>query len=228
MTHHHDHGPANYSRAFAVGVGLNAAFVALEVVFGLLAHSLALISDAGHNLSDVLGLLLAWGAGILAKRRPSERRTYGLRRSSILAALINAVVLLVVIGGVAWEAIRRFGDPGEVAGKTVIWVAAIGIGVNGSTAWLFLSGRKGDLNIRGAFLHMASDAVLALGVVVTGFVILATGWHWLDPAASLVISGVILIGTWGLLRDSVNLALDAVPEGIDMNAVESYLVVCQP
>jgi cobalt-zinc-cadmium efflux system protein len=223
MAHQHDHGPPSYNRAFAIGVALNTAFVAIEVVFGLLAHSLALIADAGHNLSDVLGLLLAWGAGALARRRPSKRRTYGLRRTSIFAALINAIVLLVVTGGVTWEALRRLDDPGSVSGKTVIWVAAAGVAVNGVTAWLFFSGRKGDLNIRGAFMHMAADAGLALGVVLAGAVILATGWHWLDPAVSLVIGLVILLGTWGLLRDSVNLALDAVPEGVDERAIETYL-----
>jgi cobalt-zinc-cadmium efflux system protein len=223
MAHHHDHGPQTYNTAFAVGVALNAGFVALEVGFGLAAHSIALIADAGHNLSDVLGLVLAWGAGMLAQRRPSKRRIYGLRRTSIFAALINAIVLLMVTGGVAWEAIRRLGDPGSVSGKTVMAVAAAGVAVNGATAWLFFSGRQGDLNIRGAFLHMAADAGLALGVVLAGAVILATGWRWLDPAASLVISGVILLGTWGLLRDSVNLALDAVPDGVDEHAVEAYL-----
>ena len=223
MTHNHEHGTTDFHRAFAIGVALNTGFVAVEVVFGLIAHSLALISDAGHNLSDVLGLLLAWGASVLAKRRRSARRTYGLRRSSILASLANAVILLLVTGGVAWEAILRFGDSTDVSGKIVIWVAAAGVGVNGLTALLFFSGRKGDLNIRGAFMHMAADAGLALGVVLTGIVILATGWHWLDPAASLVISGVILIGTWGLLRDSVNLALDAVPEGGDIDALTSFL-----
>lgn len=223
MAHQHEHGPATFNRAFAVGVALNSAFIVIEVIFGLLANSLALISDAGHNLSDVLGLLLAWGATKLVQRRPSARRTYGLRRSSILVALVNAVVLLVAIGGVTWEAILRFGDPAQVAGKTVIWVAAVGVVINGVTALLFMSGSKGDLNIRGAFLHMAADAGLSLGVVVAGIVILATGWQWIDPAASLVIAAVILIGTWGLLRDSVNLALDAVPENIDMDAVASYL-----
>jgi cobalt-zinc-cadmium efflux system protein len=223
MGHHHHHAPASFDRAFAIGVGLNGAFVVLEVVSGLLAHSLALVADAGHNLSDVLGLLLAWGATALSRRRPSTRRTYGLRRTSIFAALINAVVLLVVTGAVGWEAIRRFGDPAAVAGTTVVWVAAVGILVNGITAALFASGRKSDLNVRGAFLHMAADAGLALGVVVTGLLILATGWSWLDPAASLLIGAVIVVGTWGLLRDAVNLALDAVPEGIDIGAVAAYL-----
>jgi len=219
----HDHGPANFSRAFAIGMALNAAFVAVEVIFGLIAHSLALISDAGHNLSDVLGLFLAWGASVLARRRPAPRRTYGLRRTSILAALINAVVLLVVTGAIAWEAVLRFGDSNAVAGKTVILVAIAGVGVNGVTALLFLSGRKGDLNVRGAFTHMAADAGLALGVALAGVAILLTGWHWLDPAASLVISGFILIATWALLRESVNLALDAAPEGVDVAGIETYL-----
>jgi cobalt-zinc-cadmium efflux system protein len=223
MAHQHNHGPANFQRAFAIGVALNLAFVATEVVFGVLAHSIALISDAGHNLSDALGLLLAWGASTLARRHPSTRRTYGLRRSSILAALLNAVVLLIVTGGVVWESVRRFGKPDYVAGKTVILVAIAGVAVNGITALLFLSGRKGDLNIRGAFIHMAADAVLSLGVALAGAVILATGWLWLDPTASLVISGFILFGTWGLLRESVNLALDAVPEGIDVAEIGAYL-----
>ena len=223
MAHSHDHAPERFDRAIAIGVALNAAFIAVEVVSGLTAHSLALISDAGHNLSDVLGLLLAWGAGTLARRRPTSRRTYGFRRSSILAALVNAVTLFVVTGGVAWEALLRFNSAEAVAGSTVIWVASTGVIINGATALLFLSGRKGDLNIRGAFLHMAADAGLSLGVALTGALILATGWRWLDPAAGLVISAVILVSTWGLLRDSVNLALDAVPEGIDMTAVESYL-----
>ena len=223
MAHHHDDQPRDFNRAFAIGVALNTGFVILEVVFGLIAHSLALIADAGHNLSDVLGLLLAWGAAWLSKRRPSKTRTYGFRRSSILAALVNAVVLLLVTGGVGWEAIQRLSDRREVAGATVIWVALAGVAVNGVTAALFFPGRGHDLNIRGAFLHMAADAGLSLGVALTGLVILATDWRWLDPAASLVISAVILIGTWELLRDSVNLALDAVPEGIDSRAVRAYL-----
>src|SRR5690242_9773174 len=158
MPHNHQHGPATYNRAFAIGIALNLGFVAAEAFYGYLAHSLALVADAGHNLSDVLGLLLAWGASILAQRQPTQRRTYGLRRSSILAALINAVVLLIAVGGIAWEAIRRLSDPNPVAGGTVIWVAVVGIAINTATALMFLSGRKGDLNIRGAFLHMAADA----------------------------------------------------------------------
>ncbi len=223
MRHEHEHRTAHDGRAFAVGIVLNLGFVVVEFIYGQLAHSLALVADAGHNLSDVLALLLAWGAMVLARRRPTPGRTYGMRRSSILAALVNAVVLLVAVGAIAWEAVRRFGAPSPVAEKTVIWVAAIGIVINAGTALLFLSGRKGDLNIRGAFLHMAADAGVSLGVVLAGVAILATGWWWLDPVVSLVIVVVILISTWDLLRDSVNLALDAVPEGVDLHGVRQYL-----
>ncbi len=221
--HGHSHAPASFGRAFAIGIALNAGFIVVEATFGILAHSLALVADAGHNLSDVLGLVLAWGASVLVRRRPTARRTYGLRRSSILAALFNAVFLLVAIGAIAWEALGRFRHPEPVAGGTVIWVALVGIAVNTATALLFMAGRKDDLNIRGAFLHMAADAGVSLGVVVAGLVILLTGWQWLDPVVSLAIVAVILVGTWGLLRDSVNLALDAVPEGIDTAAVTTYL-----
>ena len=228
MTHNHDHSghshepPSNHA-AFAIGVILNLGFVAAEVFYGLAAHSLALISDAGHNLSDVLCLLLAWGAMHLTKSAPTPRRTYGWRRSSILAALINAVILLVVVGGITVEAIRRFAQPEEVAGGMVMAVAAIGIVINTATALLFLSGRKRDLNLKGAFLHMAGDAAVSLGVVIAAFAIRMTGWHWLDPAVSLGIGAVIVWGTWGLLRESINLSMDAVPEGIDPVAVEDYL-----
>ena len=228
MAHEHGHGhrhaPASFGRAFAIGVGLNAAYVILEVVFGLFAHSIALVADAGHNVGDVLSLVLAWVASMLVRRAPSGKRTYGWRRSSILAALINAVILLATMGGIAWEAIRRFGHGSTVEGTTVIWVAAIGILINGTTALLFMSGRKGDINIRAAFVHMAADAGLAAGVVVAGIAILLTGRDWIDPAASLVIVAVVLYETWGLLRDSVNLALDAVPEGIEIESVRSYLM----
>ena len=221
--HGHSHAPASFGRAFAIGIALNTAFVVIEATFGILAHSLALVADAGHNLSDVLGLVLAWGASVLVRRSPTLRRTYGLRRSSILAALFNAVFLLVAIGIIAWEAVGRFAHPQPVAGGTVIWVALVGIVINTATALLFLAGRKDDLNIRGAFLHMAADAGVSLGVVLAGIAIIFTGWQWLDPTVSLVIVAVILLGTWGLLRDSVNLALDAVPEGIDAEAVTAYL-----
>jgi cobalt-zinc-cadmium efflux system protein len=228
MTHDHDHAghthePPSNNAAFAIGVILNLGFVAIEVLYGLAAHSLALISDAGHNLSDVFCLLLAWGAMHLTKTAPTKRRTYGWRRSSILAALINAVILLVVVGGITVEAIRRLENPPEVAGGTVMAVAAVGIVINTISALLFMSGRKRDLNLKGAFLHMAGDAAVSLGVVIAAFAIQLTGWHWLDPAASLAIGAVIVWGTWGLLRESINLSMDAVPAEIDPQAVESYL-----
>ena len=222
MAHQHV-GTQSYSRAFLLGIVLNVTFIATEVVFGLRAQSLALLADAGHNLSDVLGLLLAWGASWLAMRGPSQRRTYGLRRSTILASLLNAILLLLAVGGIAWEAVRRLGNPAPVAGGTIMVVAAVGVVINGATALLFMSGRKHDLNIRGAFLHMAADAAVSLGVVASGLAILMTGWLWLDPLVSLLIALVITIGTWGLLRESFDLAMDAVPEGIDPAAVEDYL-----
>jgi cobalt-zinc-cadmium efflux system protein len=228
MAHDHDHSghmhePPSHNAAFAIGVILNLGFVVVEVLYGLAAHSLALISDAGHNLSDVFCLLLAWGAMHLTRSAPTKRRTYGWRRSSILAALINAVILLVVVGGITVEAIRRLGNPPEVAGGTVMAVAAVGIVINTISALLFLSGRKRDLNLKGAFLHMAGDAAVSLGVVIAAFAIRITGWHWLDPAVSLAIGVVIVWGTWGLLRESINLSMDAVPAEIDPLAVESYL-----
>jgi cobalt-zinc-cadmium efflux system protein len=224
--HNHAHGADldSFDRAFAIGVALNLIFVCVEAGYGLVAGSIALVADAGHNLSDLLGLLLAWGASVLARRRPTGRRTYGFRRSSILAALFNAVLLLVAVGGIAWEAIRRFSNPAPVDGGVVIWVAAAGILVNGVTALLFMRGRKSDLNIKGAYLHMAADAGVSAGVVVAGIAIAATGWFWLDPAVSLAIVVVITAGTWGLLRESFDLAMDVVPRGIDRDAVESYLL----
>lgn len=221
--HGHSHAPTDFGRAFAIGIALNLAYVGAEAFYGIVAHSLALLADAGHNLGDVLGLVLAWGAAALSRHRPTQRHTYGLRSTSILAALVNAIVLLVVTGGIVWEAIRRLSEPEPSAGLTIIIVAAIGIAINAATALLFMSGRKDDLNIRAAFWHMASDALVALGVVVAGAAILWTGWLWLDPAISLIISVVIVLGTWGLLRDSVHLALDAVPAGIDRQEVEAYL-----
>ena len=222
---HDDHHAATdkFGSAFAIGVTLNLLYVVAQVIFGVVAHSLALIADAGHNFSDVLGLLLAWCAVYLSKTRPTARRTYGLGRSSILAALANAILLMVAVGGITWEAIRRFGDPGEVAGKTVMIVAAIGVFVNGGTALLFSAGRKGDLNIRGAFLHMTADAAVSAGVVVAGLIIIFTGWFWIDPVASLLINIVIILGTWGLLRDSLCMALDLVPPNVDPTAVRKYL-----
>lgn len=221
--HGHDHAPKDFGKAFLLGVLLNAGFVAAEVVYGLKSNSVALLADAGHNLSDVLGLLLAWGAAALVNFRPTRRYTYGLRSTSILAALANAALLLLVTGGIAWEAISRFRNPEQAEGHTVIVVAAIGVVINLATAFLFMAGRKGDLNIRAAFTHMAGDAAIALGVVVAGVVIVYTGWLWLDPTVSLVISVLVIVGTWGLLKDSVNLALQAVPEGVELAKVRHYL-----
>lgn len=213
----------DFGRAYVVGIALNFAFVIIEVIYGLLAHSMALVADAGHNLSDVLGLGLSLGATILARRRPSIRRTYGLRRSTILASLTNALVLLFVTGGIAWESVQRLFHPEAVRGMTVIVVALIGVGINGFSALLFAAGRKGDLNVRSAFLHLASDAGLAMGVALSGGVVLLTGWHWLDPAVSIALALFILGSTWSLLRTSANLVLDAVPEGIALERVEAYL-----
>jgi cobalt-zinc-cadmium efflux system protein len=222
----HGHAPASFGTAFAVGIGLNLTFVAVEFVYGVLANSVALMADAGHNLSDVLGLVIAWIASVLTRRAPSSRYTYGLGGSSILAALFNAMLLLVAVGAIAWEAVLRLFHPEPVASGTVMIVAAVGIVVNGVTAALFASGRKGDLNIRGAFLHMVADAAVSAGVVVAALVILYTGWLWLDPLASLVIVGVIVWGTWSLLRDSLAMSVDAVPASIDPQAVRSYLASC--
>jgi cobalt-zinc-cadmium efflux system protein len=219
----HSHAPVNFNTAFAIGIGLNTAYVLFEVVFGILGHSLALLADAGHNLSDVLGLLLAWGASAMGKSIPTKRRTYGLRGTSILAALFNAILLLVSVGAIAWEAMRRFNTPTDVAARTVIWVSLLGIGINAATALMFMSGRKGDLNIRGAFLHMAADAAISAGVVIAGFAILWTGFHWIDPVVSLLICAVIVWGTWDLLRESVNLALQGVPKDVVLAEVERYL-----
>lgn len=221
--HGHAHAPASFGTAFAIGIGLNVAFVLVEAIYGVKANSVALLADAGHNLSDVFGLLVAWIASVLARRRPSARFTFGLRGSSILAALFNAVFLLIAVGAIAWEAVQRIGHPEPVAGWTVMIVAAVGIVVNGVTAWLFASGRKGDLNIRGAFLHMAADAAVSAGVVIAGLVILYTGWTWLDPLVSLAIVLVIVLGTWGLLRDSIASSLSAVPAGIEPQSVRQHL-----
>ena len=221
--HDHSHAPKNFDRAFTIGIALNVGFVVIEVVFGLFANSLALLADAGHNLSDVLSLLFAWGASVLVRKLPTQRHTYGLRRTSILAALINALVLLVAVGAIAWEAILRFGHPEAVASDTVIWVASVGIVINGFTAWLFMSGQKQDMNIRGAYLHMMADAAVSFGVVLAAITIKFTGWLWLDPVMSLVVAVIIGIGTWGLLRESLSLALDAVPANIHPAKVEAYL-----
>ncbi len=226
MSHHnhhsHSHHVASYNRAFAIGIALNLIFVVLEVIYGLLSESLALIADAGHNLSDVFSLILAWGASFLAKKAATEKRTYGLRKATVMASLGSAILLLVALGGIAWEALNRFSDPAPVAGMTVIVVATIGVVINTVTALLFFSGQKDDLNIKGAFLHMAADAVVSLGVVVAGLFILFYGWVWIDPVISLIIVAVILVGTWGLLKDSMNYALDAVPDSVDIPALKQY------
>jgi cobalt-zinc-cadmium efflux system protein len=230
MTHDHDHAahghahaPTSFGTAFAIATALNLALVIAQVVYGLAANSLALLADAGHNLGDCLSLVLAWAAHVLARRQPTARFTYGYRSASILSALINAVTLLVATGGIAWEAIRRLGDPGTVEGWTVILVAALGIVVNGVSALLLMSGQKGDLNIRGAVLHLIADAGVSVGVVIAGAVILVTGWSLVDPIASLVIAVVILWGSWGLLRESFRLSMDAVPAGIDPQEVRAFL-----
>jgi len=220
--HHHD-APRDLGRAFALGVALNVGFVVVETGAGLWSNSLALLADAGHNLSDVLALLLAWGAATLSARQPSARFTFGLRSSSVLAALANALLLLAVCGAIGWEAIGRLQASVAVPGGAVIAVAACGVLVNAATALLFLRRQKVDLNARGAFLHMAADALVSLGVVAAGVGMLLTGWAWLDPAVSLAVVGVIFASTWGLARDSLGLALHAVPAGIDPVAVRAFL-----
>lgn len=217
------HAPASFGRAFAIGIGLNLVYVVVEAFYGVMANSVALLADAGHNLSDVLGLAAAWAATLLAAREPSDRFTYGLGRSSVLAALGNAVALLLITGAISWEALRRLAEPQPASGVTIIVVAAIGIVVNSGTALLFMRGRKSDLNIRGAFLHMAADALVAAGIVVAGILIISTGWLWLDPVIGLAVSAVIVASTWSLLRDSLQLSLDAVPLGIDRTEVHHYL-----
>ncbi len=221
--HGHGAGPASYGAAFAIGVGLNFGFVAIEAAYGLLANSVALLSDAGHNFGDVLGLSAAWLASELVKRAPSDRFTYGLRGSTILAALFNALVLMLTVGAISWAAIQRLAAPAPLAGGTVMIVAAIGIAVNGVTAWLFASGRNADINLSGAFLHMASDALVSVGVVVAALVILLTGWLWLDPIVSLAINVVIVFGTWRLLCDSLGMSMAGVPASVDPGQVRAFL-----
>ena len=221
--HHHHHPPANFDRAFAIGVALNLSFVVAEAIFGLRAQSLALLADAGHNLSDVLGLALAWAASVLSRRGPTPRFTYGLRRFSILAAIANASMLLIAVGAIAIEAVQRFRDPAPVSSGTVMVVASIGIVINVGTALGFMRGRHSDLNVRGAFLHMMADGLASAGVVLTGLLLAITGWLWLDPAVSLLLVALITWSTWGLAKDSLDLALDAVPAGIDFDAVSTLL-----
>jgi cobalt-zinc-cadmium efflux system protein len=220
---HHHHATPDFSRAFAVGVALNVVFVGIEVTYGVIANSLALITDAGHNLSDVLGLLLAWGAIYLAGKQPSLRRTYGYSRTTILASMFSGLLLLAAVVLISWEAINRFFTPSEPVGQTIMVVAGIGVVINSVTAWFFVSGKDHDLNIRGAYLHMAADALISLGVVVSGFVIWKFGLKWFDPLSSLLIAAVIFWSTWGLLRESLNLAIDAVPRDLDPRDVRSWL-----
>jgi cobalt-zinc-cadmium efflux system protein len=223
--HGHNHGPAygTHGRAFAIGVVLNSAFVIVELGFGLWSGSMALVADAGHNLSDVLSLMIAWGASVMAARPASARFTYGYKSGSILAALANAGLLLVALGAILFETIDRLFDPAPVAGWTMIAVAGAGILVNGATALMFMRGRKHDLNIRGAFLHMVADMLVSVGVVIAGAGILLTGALWIDPLTSLLIVLVIGWGTWGLLKDSVRMGLHAVPDGVDQDAVRAHL-----
>ncbi|MBA4764591.1 MAG: cation transporter [Erythrobacter sp.] len=220
----HSHAPKDFGRAFLIGIVLNTAFVIIEAVYGWLSGSMALIADAGHNLSDVMALLLAWGASIAAKKPANARFTYGYKSSTILAALANAALLLVAIGAIAYETIHRLSDPAPVEGATMVIVAGIGIVINAGTAMLFMRGRKQDINIRGAFLHMAADALVSLGVVIAGIAILLSGALWIDPLVSLLIVAVIAWGTWGLLKDSVAMSLLGVPKGVSESRVRGYLV----
>ncbi len=220
---HHEHHARDFNRAFAIGIGLNLAYVLIEAWYGWKVNSLALLADAGHNLSDVIGLVLAWGGVLAGRLRPDARHTYGWKRASILAAFINALLLLMAMGALVWEALQRLGDPQPIAPVTVMVVAGIGIVVNTATALLFMRGRAHDLNIRGAFLHMAADALVSVGVVIAGGLVLWLGWNWLDPLVSLAIAAVIVIGTWSLFRQSLHLLFDGVPDSVDLAAVRAFL-----
>ncbi|MBH1958044.1 MAG: cation transporter [Burkholderiales bacterium] len=222
--HGHDHTPAEFNSAFAIGIALNMAFVAIEAVYGWKINSLALLADAGHNLSDVAGLVLAWGGALAGRLRPDARHTYGWKRASILAAFFNALLLLLAMGSLAWEALGRLGSPEATQGWTIIAVAGVGIVVNTATALLFMRGRKGDLNIRGAFLHMAGDALVSLGVVVGGALYLWQGWAWIDPVMSLAIAVIIVAGTWSLFSQSLHLLFDGVPGQVDLAQVRRLLL----
>jgi len=221
--HGHSHAPTDFGRAFAIATILNLALVVVQVVYGLIADSVALLADAGHNFGDAVGLILAWGAHLLVRVRVSDRFTYGFRSASILSALINAVLLLVATGAIALEAFRRLAEPAPVAGGTVMIVAGAGIVINGFSAWLLMAGNKGDLNVRGAFLHLVADALVSVAVVAAGGIIILTGWDWVDPAASLIIAVVIVWGTWNLLRESFQLSMNAVPQGIELGRVRDHL-----
>jgi cobalt-zinc-cadmium efflux system protein len=219
----HSHVPTNFGRAFALTTALNLGLVVVQVVYGLIADSMALLADAGHNFGDAIGLILAWIAYTLGRVRATERFTYGFRSASILSAFGNAVLLLVATGAIVWEALRRFAEPPEVAGVTVMIVAGAGVVINGLSAWILMAGQKNDLNIRGAYLHLVADAAVSVGVVIGGAIIVATGWNWVDPAVSLVIAVVIVWGTWSLLRESFELSMQAVPKGIVLAEVRTYL-----
>lgn len=221
--HHHHHIPKNFDKRFAIGAALNMGFVLAELLFGFISNSLALIADAMHNFSDVIGLLLAWGGAWLARLIPTATRTYGYRSASILAALANAALLFVAVGGIVFESIRRFFDPAPIDGMTVVWVAGIGIIINTATAMMFFHGQKDDINIRGAFLHMVADALVSVGVVVAALIVMWTGYSWIDPVIGLVIAAVIIWSTWGLARDALHLSLAGVPRNVDQEAVRTYL-----
>ncbi|MCK8131924.1 cation diffusion facilitator family transporter [Pseudoalteromonas sp. 2CM28B] len=224
MSHDHSHHISHYNRAFAIGVLLNLIFVVIEAGYGFFANSLALLADAGHNLSDVVSLLLAWGANVLASKAATDKRTFGYKKSTVLASLMSSVLLMVALASIAWHAIERFENPQPVTGMTVIVVSLIGVVINTLTALLFVQGQKHDLNIRGAFLHMAADAAVSLGVVIAGIVILFKNWQWVDPVVSLSIVVIVFIGTWGLFKDSLNYATDAVPKNISIEKLKQYFL----
>lgn len=227
MPHIHDHqghGSRHYDRAFAIGIALNLGFVLVEAFYGWQVNSLALLADAGHNLSDVAGLILAWVALIAARLHPNERHTYGWRKGSILSSFLNAFILLLAMGSLSWESIQRLQHPEPMVGETVMLVAGIGVVINTVTAWLFMSGSRTDLNLRGAFLHMAADALVSVGVVLAGLLYLRQGWQWIDPVLSLLIAAVIVLGTWSLFRQSLHLMFDGVPEQVDLPSVRQYLL----
>ena len=224
MSHDHSHHISHYNRAFAIGVLLNLIFVVIEAGYGFFANSLALLADAGHNLSDVVSLLLAWGANVLASKAATDKRTFGYKKSTVLASLMSSVLLMAALASIAWHAIERFENPQPVTGMTVIVVSLIGVVINTLTALLFVQGQKHDLNIRGAFLHMAADAAVSLGVVIAGIVILFKNWQWVDPVVSLSIVVIVFIGTWGLFKDSLNYATDAVPKNISIEKLKQYFL----
>ncbi len=224
MSHDHSHHISHYNRAFAIGVLLNLIFVVIEAGYGFFANSLALLADAGHNLSDVVSLLLAWGANVLASKAATDKRTFGYKKSTVLASLMSSVLLMAALASIAWHAIERFENPQPVIGMTVIVVSLIGVVINTLTALLFVQGQKHDLNIRGAFLHMAADAAVSLGVVIAGIVILFKNWQLVDPVVSLSIVVIVFIGTWGLFKDSLNYATDAVPKNISIEKLKQYFL----